>query len=188
MRVVVGRIGRPHGVRGEVTIEVRTDEPDRRFADGATLDATPDPDVVGRAVRIERAWWHSGRLVLAFDGIDDRDAAESLRGLLLVVDRAPGERPEDPEEYYDSQLVGCEVALPAGDRIGTVREVVHLPAQDLLAVALDEGREVLVPFVAVFVPTVDVVGQRIVIDPPAGLLDADADAGPESASGSPADV
>lgn len=176
MRVVVGRIGRPHGVRGEVTVEVRTDEPERRLADGTRLLAATDPDAAtGRMLAIERAWWHSGRLVLAFDGIDDRNAAEQLRGLLLVVDRPDDELPEDPEEFYDSQLVGCCVELLTGEVIGVVREVIHLPAQDLLAVdrAADrnEGGEVLIPFVSAIVPTVDVRAKRIVVDPPPGLLE-----------------
>lgn len=180
MRVVVGRIGRPHGVRGEVTVEVRTDEPERRLADGTHLLAATDPDAaVGRMLVIERAWWHSGRLVLAFDGINDRNAAEELRGLLLVVDRPDDELPEDPEEFYDIQLVGCRVELPTGDVIGVVREVIHLPAQDLLAVdraaglAADrvEGGEVLIPFVQAIVPSVDIRAKRIVVDPPPGLLE-----------------
>lgn len=165
MRVVVGRIGRPHGIRGEVTVEVRTDEPDERFAPGAVLFVdTP----AGRLV-VERVHWHSGRLLVTFDGVTDRNDAEALRGLLLEVDRDDAASPDDPEEFYDSALVGCAVITSTGLEVGTVTEVAHLPAQDLLVVEGALG-EVLVPFVAPIVPEVDVAARRIVIEPPPGLL------------------
>lgn len=167
MRVVVGRIGRPHGIRGEVTVEPRTDEPDARFAPGSVLHV----DGPVRQLTVGRAHWHSGRLLIAFAGIDDRTAAEGLRGLLLEVDRAEDERPDDPEEFYDTALVDCAVVDPAGNAIGTVREVVHLPAQDLLDIETMQGHRALVPFVAEIVPDVDIAGRRIVVDAPVGLLD-----------------
>lgn len=167
MRIVVGRIGRPHGIRGEVTVEPRTDEPDERFAAGAVLHVDGP---VGQ-LTVGRAHWHSGRLLIAFDGVHDRNAAEALRGLLLEVDRADDETPEHPDEFYDTSLVGCEVLDTAGAVIGTIREVVHLPAQDLLDVEARDGRRVLIPFVSEIVPDVDVAGRRVVVDPPPGLLD-----------------
>ena len=167
MRVVVGRIGRPHGVRGEVTVEPRTDEPDERFAPGAVLIVDPPVNSLG----VQRSHWHSGRLLVHFDGVDDRNAAEALRGLLLHVDRDPSELPEDPEEFYDSALLGCHVEMQDGAAVGDVVDVVHLPAQDLLVVRLADDREVMVPFVEAIVPTVDAQARRIVIDPPGGLLD-----------------
>lgn len=170
MRVVVGRIGRPHGVRGEVTVEPRTDEPDERFAAGSSVEVAGST----RQLVVESAHWHSGRLLVAFAGVNDRDAAEALRNSILEIERDPDEAPDDPEEFYDSALVGCEVALIDGDVVGTVREVLHLPAQDLLSITTPDDREVLVPFVAAMVPTVDVAQRRIVIDPPPGLLDAEA--------------
>ena len=169
MRVVVGRIGRPHGIRGEVTVETRTDEPEERFAPGAVLSV----DGPVQALVVERTHWHSGRLLVTFAGIADRSEAESLRGLLLHVERAEDETPDDPDEYYDSTLTGCFVELADGTSIGAVEEVLHLPSQDLLVVRGTDDREVLVPFLAAFVPTVDVVGRRIVINPPDGLLDED---------------
>jgi 16S rRNA processing protein RimM len=167
MRVVVGRIGRPHGIRGEVTVEPRTDEPDERFAPGATLSV----DGPVNSLVVQRAHWHSGRLLVHFEGVDDRNGAEALRGLLLHVDRDPAELPEDPEEFYDSTLLGCRVELIDGSAVGEVVDVVHLPAQDLLVVRLADEREVMVPFVEAIVPTVDAPSRRIVIDPPGGLLD-----------------
>lgn len=172
MRVVVGRVGRPHGVRGEVTVEVRTDEPDLRFAQGATLLAGTAPDDPSPVpLVVERAAWHAGRLLLALGGVADRDAAEAMRGRLLMVDRPAGAIPDDPEEFYDSDLVDCAVELADGTPVGTVREVVHLPAQDLLAIARPAAPEALVPFTAAFVPVVDITARRIVIAPPPGLLD-----------------
>lgn len=167
MRVVVGRIGRPHGIRGEVTVEPRTDEPDERFAPGAVLLV----DGPVRQLTVGRAHWHSGRLLIAFEGVDDRNAAEALRGLLLEAERDEDQTPDDPEEFYDSSLVGCAVVDPAGASIGTVREVVHLPAQDLLDVEMASGRRALVPFVAEIVTSVDIAGRRVVVDAPPGLLD-----------------
>lgn len=166
MLVVVGRIGRPHGIRGAVSVEVRTDEPERRLAAGETVVSD-----TGLELTIESATWHSGRLLLTFEGYPDRTAVEQLRGQLLSAERSEDEQPEDPEEFYDSTLVGCEVATTDGAVIGSVREVAHLPAQDMLVVQASDEREILVPFVAAIVLSVDVANRRIVIDPPAGLLD-----------------
>lgn len=167
MRVVVGRLGRPHGIRGEVTVEVRTDEPDLRFAPGTVLYVNGSD----RRLTVERIHWHSGRLLVTFDGVADRTAAETLRGLVVEVERAADETPEDPEEFYDSALTGCTVEGMDGVPIGVVAEVIHLPSQDMLSVRTPDDRDVLVPFIAQFVPTVDVAARRIVIDPPAGLID-----------------
>jgi 16S rRNA processing protein RimM len=169
MRVVVGRIGRPHGIRGEVTVETRTDEPDERFAPGAVLSVDAPVD----SLVVERTHWHSGRLLVTFRGIEDRTAAEGLRGLLLHVERGEDETPEDDDEYYDSTLEGCRIELLDGTHVGVVREVVHLPSQDLLVAVTDDHREVMVPFVTAMVPRVDVAARLIVIDPPVGLLDSE---------------
>ncbi len=168
MQVVVGRIGRPHGIKGEVTVEVRTDEPERRLGVGMTVATDPVP---GGPLSITTSRTHNGRLLLGFAGVGTRSQAEALRGLLLVADVDPGERPEDPDEFYDHQLVGLAVFTVGGKPVGAVTETLHLPGQDVLAVRRPDGREVLVPFVAQMVPTVDVAAGRIVIDPPPGLLD-----------------
>jgi 16S rRNA processing protein RimM len=169
MRVVVGRIGRPHGIRGEVTVESRTDEPDERFAPGAVLSVDgPVSELV-----VDGTHWHSGRLLVRFRGVEDRNAAEALRGLLLHVDRAEDETPDDPDEYYDSTLTGCTAVLGDGTVVGELTDVLHLPSQDLLVLRTPDDREVLVPFVEAFVPVVDVVARRVVIDPPHGLLEPD---------------
>ena len=157
-------------MKGAATIEVRTDEPDKRFAVGARLLTDS-----GLELTVASAAWHSGRLLVTFEGYDDRTAVEQLRNALVSVDRPADERPEDPEEFYDSDLEGCEVVIDGGDSdggvIGVVREVSHLPGQDLLVVATPDEREVLIPFVSAFVPHVDVSAKRIVITPPEGLLE-----------------
>lgn len=166
MRVVVGRIGRPHGIRGAVTVEPRTDEPDERFAPDAVLL----PQSGASPLVVRHSQWHSGRLLVEFDGVDDRNQAEALRGTILEVERSDDARPDDPEEFYDSALLGCEVVTVSGEALGEVTEVAHLPAQDLLVVAR-EGGELLVPFVSEIVPSVDLEGRVITVDPPEGLLD-----------------
>lgn len=168
MELVVARIGRAHGIRGEVTVEVRTDEPELRLAPGARLRTDP-PRLGPLTVASRRV--HSGRLLLRFEGVADRAAAEALRNTLLIAEVDPAERPEDPEEYYDHQLVGLEVVTAEGAVVGRVTEVSHLPYQDLLVVRRPDDSEVLVPFVARIVPEIDLAGGRAVIEPPPGLLD-----------------
>jgi 16S rRNA processing protein RimM len=168
VRVVVARVGRALGVRGDVLVDVLTDEPERRLIPGAELHIAGQQ----RTLRIESDRPHGGRLCLHFVGIDDRTAAEALTGSLLEAERPDGERPEDPDEFYDDDLIGLEVVTEAGEAVGSVTEVLHLPAQDVLAVRQSPDRpEVLVPFVAEIVPIVDLDNRRIVISPPDGLLD-----------------
>ncbi|MDK1475101.1 ribosome maturation factor RimM [Streptomyces sp. 549] len=168
MQLVVARIGRAHGIRGDVTVEVRTDEPEVRLAPGAVL--ATDPATVG-PLTIATGRVHSGRLLLRFEGVTDRTGAEALRNTLLIAEVDPTEVPEDPEEYYDHQLVDLDVVTVDGTPVGRVTEVAHLPSQDLLVVARPEGGEVLIPFVAEIVPTIDLDAQRAIVDPPPGLLD-----------------
>jgi 16S rRNA processing protein RimM len=165
--VVVGRIGRPHGVRGEVTVEVRTDDPDLRFAPGAVLRTEP----AGRGpLTIAGRRWHREVLLLSIDGVESREAAEELRDTELHVPVAELPALEDPDDYYDHQLVGLAARLPDGTDLGTVAAVRHEGA-DLLVVRRVGGGELLVPFVTAIVPTVDLAGGSLVVDPPEGLLD-----------------
>ena len=174
--VVVGRIGKAHGIKGEVSVEPRTDEPERRFADGAVLSTrTPrgiEPHTADRptTLTVRRTRWHQSRLLVTFVGVDDRTAAEKLRGLSLVLDLDPDEVPEDPEEFYDHQLVGLAVSTTDGEAVGEVSDVIHGASQDLLAVRAADGREVLVPFVSALVPVVDVPGGRLEVADRPGLL------------------
>jgi 16S rRNA processing protein RimM len=168
--LVVGRIGRAHGLRGEVTIEVRTDQPELRFADGSVL--VTDPESVG-PLKVIHAKNHSGRILIAFEGIYDRNGAEQVRNTLLLADIDPTESSDD-DEYYDFQLIGSSVSLIDGTEVGEVTDVIHLPAQDLLAFRYQE-REILIPFIHQFVPKVDIKSKQIVITPPPGLIDELAD-------------
>jgi 16S rRNA processing protein RimM len=166
--VTVGRVGRAHGIRGEVTVDVRTDTPDERFADGAML--MTDPEAAG-PLTVTGTRWHSGRLLVRFAGVPDRTAAEALRGVVLNTEIAADDHPDDPDEYFDHQLVGLEVVTRGGEVVGSLTDVVHAPGQDLLVVGRSDRPELLVPFVAAIVPEVDVRAGRLVIDPPDGLLD-----------------
>ncbi|MCK2221533.1 ribosome maturation factor RimM [Actinomadura sp. ATCC 31491] len=166
MQLVVGRIGRPHGVRGEVTVEVRTDEPERRFAAGASL--ATDPAGRGPLVVAGRRW-HKDILLLSFEGVIGRDAAEELRGTMLVIDSAEVEPSDDPDEFHDHQLIGLAVETVSGEPVGEVEDVLH-HGQDLLVVRRKGQEDALIPFVKALVPEVDVAGGRLVVDPPEGLL------------------
>ncbi len=166
----MGRVGRPQGIKGEVTVEVRTDDPDARFAPGATVLSDEGPLTVAHARD------HSGKLVVLFEGVADRDAAEGLRGRVLQVDARTLPALADEDEYYDSQLVGLAAALSDGTPLGTVTDVLHLPHGDVLVVEVG-GREVLVPFVRAIVPAVDLAAGQVVVTPPEGLLDLSKPAG-----------
>ncbi|NDL59345.1 ribosome maturation factor RimM [Phytoactinopolyspora mesophila] len=173
MIVTVGVIGRAHGVRGEVTVDVRTDVPDERFAAGAVLQtsAPRSGPRLERSLIVRKVRWHQGRLLVEFDGITDRSEAETLRGLSLQVEIDDDVTPDDPDEYFDHQLLGLRVVTPDGTDVGEVSHVRHGPGQDMLTVTTPDGAQVLVPFVAQIVPEVDVDAGRVVVDPPPGLLD-----------------
>jgi 16S rRNA processing protein RimM len=168
MQLVVGRILRPHGVRGELVVDVRTDSPDERYAVGTVFET--DPAASGPLTIVELRP-HQGRLLVFFEGVVDRDGADDLRGVLLCVDSSTVASPADPEEFHDHQLVGLRAELPTGELIGEVTRIDHAPASDLLVVRLTDGRTGLVPFVREIVPAVDVAGGRVVVTPPDGLFD-----------------
>lgn len=168
MLVTVGRIGRAHGIKGDVGVDVRTDEPDRRFAEGATLITDSK---VPRTLTVEASRWHSGRLLVKFAGVPDRTAAEQLRNLYVQSDVPEDERPEDPEEYYDRELIGLAVRTDDGVEAGEVIDVVHLPSQDLLEIRRPAGNAVLVPLVEELVPEINVDKRYVVVADRPGLLD-----------------
>ena len=171
MQVTVGRIGRPHGIRGAVVVGVRTDEPDLRFAVGSRLD-TDRADVGTLTVAAVR--WHSGTLIVRFDGVRDRDGAADLTGTWLSVDSGTLAPPDDPDEFRDHDLIGLSVQTTDGTAVGVVEDVLHY-GQDVLAIRPHDGNagEILVPFVKAIVPDVDVAAGVLVIDPPPGLLNPD---------------
>ena len=171
MQVTVGRIGRPHGVRGDVVVGVRTDEPELRFAPGSRLDT--DPVSVGPLTVAGRRW-HSGNLLVRFEGISDRTAAAELGGTWLLADSATFAALDDPDVFRDGDLVGLSVRTVDGTVVGTVTDVLH-HGQDILAIqpatpAGARSGQILVPFVKAIVPEVDLAGGVLVIDPPEGLL------------------
>ncbi|MFI8424490.1 ribosome maturation factor RimM [Streptomyces sp. NPDC085479] len=168
MQLVVARIGRAHGIKGDVTVEVRTDEPELRLGPGAVL--LTDPASAG-PLTIESGKVHSGRLLLRFEGVRDRNAAEALRNTLLIAEIDPEELPEEEDEYYDHQLVDLDVVLADGTEVGVITEISHLPSQDLLIVERPDGTELMIPFVEQIVTEIDLENQKAVIDPPPGLID-----------------
>ena len=161
MRLLVGRIGRAHGILGEATIEVRTDEPDRRFAIGAVVQTDTHGELTITSGRV-----HNGILLLGFNGITDRNGIEKLRNTLLYADVDINEENDDEDEYHVMQLIGCQAVLESGEAFGEVTDVINLPGQDLLAIKTSNGEQ-LIPFVHQLVPTVDVKNKKVVVIPPA---------------------
>ena len=170
MDLVVGRVVKAHGVTGEVVVEIRTDDPDIRFSPGSSLRGRPSRGGQESRYVIESVRDHGGRLLVRLDGVADRNAADALRGTLFLVDSADLPAIEDPDEFYDHQLEGLQVVTTAGTAVGSVAEVLHTAAGELLSVRTEEG-EVLVPFVSAIVTSVSLAEQTIVIDPPEGLLE-----------------
>ncbi|MFQ6170246.1 ribosome maturation factor RimM [Oryzobacter sp. R7] len=173
MSTVVARIGKPHGLRGEVTVQLHTDEPERRLAVGAVLETEAAAGSgVPRALTVRSTRVHRGIWLVGFEEVPDRTGAEGLRGTRLVVDgadEAPAE--DDADAFAEDELVGLAAVDPSGSALGEVVGLELGSAQDRLVLRLADGREVLVPFVEAIVPEVDVEGGRVVVDAPAGLLD-----------------
>ena len=163
--IVVGRIGRPQGIKGELTVEVRTDDPEDRFAAGRVLHSDKGP------LRVEGSRYQGKFLIVSFEGVHDRNAAELLRDTVvsLPVDDLPALA--DDDEYYDTQLIGLTAQLTDGTVLGPVADVLHLPHGDVLAITREGQPELLVPFVKAIVPVVDLDAGHLVVDPPEGLLD-----------------
>jgi 16S rRNA processing protein RimM len=191
MLLVVGHIGKPHGIRGEVLVTVRTDEPEERFVAGSVFTTEVPRDrrvstgpatapVPGTApaeykvpaeLLLESLRWHQGRVIAQFEGVYDRNTADALRGVLLQVDSSTVTSPDDPDEFNDHELLGLSVVSVDGTALGTVDRIDHAPSSDLIVLNKTDGGTALIPFVTAMVPTVDVAGGRVVVDLPEGLLD-----------------
>ena len=170
--LLVARIGKPHGLRGEVTVQLHTDDPETRFAAGAVLATEAAPGSgVPRQLVVRSARSHRGIWLIGFEQIPDRTGAESLRGTRLFVDASQGLPEDDDEGFYESELVGLSAVTPNGVVLGTVSGLQTGAAQDLLVVELTGGGEALVPFVEAIVPELDLEAGRVVLDPPPGLLE-----------------
>lgn len=168
--LAVGRVSKPHGVHGELVVEVLTDFP-HRLQPGVEVGLGPAAPSSLRRVHTVR--WHKGAWLVALAGVESRDEADGLRGWWLFLPALEhAERP--PTFYYEHELVGCTCRLAGGRTLGLVAALVPGGAQALLAVRSDEGAEVLVPFVSPIVVSVDSAAREIVLDPPAGLFDGDA--------------
>ncbi|MGF0309697.1 MULTISPECIES: ribosome maturation factor RimM [Nocardiaceae] len=190
MELVIGRVAKSHGIKGEVVVEVRTDDPDDRFAVGTVLRGRkPRSNAAPASYTVDAVREHSGRLLLRLNGIDDKTTADQIRGTLFIVESTDLPPSDDPDEFYDHELEGLTVVLADGSAVGTVREVLHSAAGELLSIrpAPEFGRsagstpaatsggdtraEILVPFVAAIVTSVSLADKTIEIDPPEGLLD-----------------
>ena len=172
MLLTVGRIGRVHGIRGEVTVEVLTDSPEERFYPGATLLTEP-ARTAGLTITTVR--WHNSTLLLGFEGVTDRNSGETLRNLQLLAEVDLDDVEED--EYHIQQLIGLKVFHVAdakrSEPIGEVTGVITGVAQDLLEITKSNGKNFLIPFVKALVPQVDISAKELLIDPPGGLIDED---------------
>ena len=167
----VARLTKAHGLKGALKLELYTDDPARRFTPGATFDLqvpTSSP-WHGKTLELAELRWYNGHPVGFFVGVSDRSAAEGLVKAILWVDQDETETPDEPDAWYDHQLVGLR-ALRDGVDVGRVARVDHMPAQDLLAITTDGG-EVLVPFLKIFVPAVDIAAGTVTLTPPAGLFE-----------------
>jgi len=181
----VGRLTKAHGLKGALKIELYTDEPEKRFVPGATfsLQVPEESPWHGKPLTLTELRWYNGTAVGFFVDVDDRTQAETLARAILWIDVDTELSPDEPDAWYDHQLVGLTVVRD-GKPVGTVSRVDHFPAQDLLVVATDSG-EVMVPFVSAIVPAVDIAAKTVTVTPPGGLfeeLDDDVE-GPDDTDG-----
>lgn len=167
MELIVATVGRAHGLRGEVALDVRTDAPGQRFVAGAVLRTDP---VSAGPLTIARVRSQGERWYVTFEQTQDRDAAEALRGVSLVIDV---DASDEEDAWYPHELVGLRAEGPDGTALGEVVGLDHLPAQDALVVLEPGGQRTWVPFVREIVPVVDIPGRRVVVDAPLGLFAAD---------------
>ncbi len=168
--LVVARVRRPHGVRGEVLIAIDTDRPDWVFVDGRTLmlgDGRGEP--LGRRMSLRGFRPTPTGAIARFEGIEDREGAERLRGHTLLIRRDQA-APTEADEIHYQDLVGMEVTGPDGE-IGSIEDVLEMPVGEVLVVRTIEGREVLLPFVREIVEEVDAEARRVSVRLPEGILD-----------------
>ncbi len=167
MDVVVGRLGRPHGVHGEISVEVRTDDPENRFAIGAKITVKEN----NKKLTVASTRWHLSKLLIKFEEIQDRTQVDAVRGKLLVVEVDPNEATLGNNQFYEFQLIDLEVFNTNNEKLGVVKEVLPGSAQALIVVKTLDNKEVMVPFVNQLVPEVDIKNKRVVMNPPSGLFD-----------------
>lgn len=172
MQLQVARIGKPHGIRGEVTVQVLTDAPGDRFVPGTQFVVEP---ASAGPLTVESARWNKDILLLAFEEVETRNEAEALRGAKLYVETEELDE-DDDEGWYEHELVGLDVRV--GDQVvGKVSGLHTMPVQDLLVVTDRDGKEILIPFVEQIVPEVNVADKYVLVTPPAGLFEVNTEAG-----------
>lgn len=173
----VGRLVKAHGLKGAIKLELYTDSPDQRFKPGQILELqVPETsDWFGKTITVSELRFYNQSPVLFLEGIDDRSKAETLIKAILLVETEADVLPEEPEAWYDHQLIGL-MALVGQESVGNVIRVDHLPAQDLLAIETANG-EVLVPFVKQIVPEVNLALGRLMLTPPDGLFEVNQETG-----------
>lgn len=169
MKLTVARIGKAHGLKGEVSLDVRTDTPQTRLVPGATFET--EGGSIGR-LTVVKAREQSGRWFVAFAEITDREGAEAARGTELVID---GAQSDEEGAWYIHELVGLAAERPDGSAVGEVVDLLDMPAHDVLVVREPSGHRAMIPFIQDFVPQVDVAGGRVVVTPPFGLLEGEDD-------------
>ncbi len=167
MRLMVAKIGKAQGLKGEVSALVHTDDPESRFAPGESL--ATDPAHLG-PVTIASSRLSNGRWFLHFAGVQNRTEAEAFRGVELFIDAVAS---DEEDAWYEHELTGLRAELLDGTVVGKIVGLEHLPSQDVLVLQETGGARTLIPFVSVIVPTVDVPGGRVILDPPGGLLAGD---------------
>lgn len=167
----VGRLTKAHGLKGAIKVELYTDAPERRFVPGAVfaLQVPVESPWHGKTIELSELKWYNSHPVAFFKDVSDRTAAESLIKAILWIDQDLDEPSDEEDAWFDHQLVGLEV-LRDGVRVGTVSQIDHLPAQDLLTISTSSG-DVLVPFVKAIVTSVDIEAGTMTVDPPAGLFE-----------------
>lgn len=173
----VGRLVKAHGLKGAIKLELYTDSPDQRFKPGQVLElqVPESSEWFGKTVTVSELRFYNQSPVLFLEGIDDRSKAETLIKAILLIETEADALPEEPEAWYDHQLVGLK-AFVGQEQVGLVSRVDHLPAQDLLAIETASG-EVLVPFVKQIVPEVDVTTGQVTLTPPDGLFELNLESG-----------
>ncbi|MGP4033755.1 ribosome maturation factor RimM [Pseudarthrobacter sp. 1C304] len=185
MQLQVARIGKPHGIRGEVTVQVLTDAPGDRFVPGTQFIVEP---ASSGPLTVFSARWNKDILLLAFDEVETRNDAEALRGAKLFIETEDIGADDDDEGWYEHELEGLDVHV-GGSVVGKVTGLHTMPVQDLLVVTTNDGQEVLVPFVEQIVPEVNVGEKYVVVAPPPGLFEVNAeDAAKPGSAGGPADA
>jgi len=167
----VGRLTKAHGLKGAIKVELFTDDPARRFVPGAvfTLQVPTSSDWHGKTLELIELKFYNSHPVAFFKDVPDRSVAETLVKAILWVDHDLAEVSQEEDAWFDHQLIGLTV-LRDGVKVGTVAQIDHFPAQDLLTVTTASG-DVLVPFVKAIVPAVDITAGTLTVTPPTGLFE-----------------